>query len=165
MPSALSPTRSAPAHKPATKYQKTENRSQKTVIPDSNRPTQRAMPYALCPMPIISYHSFSPSQLLTFPPSWLVPQPATRNQIPEDREQKSEDGRQRTEIRRQRTEVRRQRTEIRRQIFRIQIVLLNAPCPMPIISYHSFSPSQLLTFSPSHLPGLSRTPQLVYFPC
>ena len=34
------------------------DRRQMTDIPDSNRPTQRAMPYAFCPMPIISYHSF-----------------------------------------------------------------------------------------------------------
>jgi hypothetical protein len=39
---------------PATKYQKTENRSQKTDIPASNRPIQRAMPYALCPMPFFA---------------------------------------------------------------------------------------------------------------
>jgi len=35
------------------------------------------MPCALCPMPIMSYHSFSPSQLLTFLSSWLVPHPAS----------------------------------------------------------------------------------------
>ncbi len=52
--------------KPATRYQKTENRSQKTDIPTSNRPIQCAMPYALCPMPIIAYHSFSASHLLFF---------------------------------------------------------------------------------------------------
>ena len=50
---------------PATKYQKTENRSQKADISASNRPTQCALPYA---------------HIL-----------ATRNQIPDVREQKSED--------------------------------------------------------------------------
>ena len=39
-----------------------------------------SMPYALCPMryALITYHSFSPSQLLTFSSSCLAPQPATR---------------------------------------------------------------------------------------
>jgi hypothetical protein len=46
----------------------------------------------------------------------IVPYPVTRNQTPEVREQKAEG--------------RRQKAEGRRQIFRLQIVLLNAPCPM-----------------------------------
>ena len=36
------------------------------------------MPHALCPMPIVPNHSFSTSQLLTFPTSRLVPHLATR---------------------------------------------------------------------------------------
>ena len=96
--------------------------------PAIERQRQNIVRRVLCPMPKIGYHSFSPSQLPNFPTSHLpglsrTPQPNTR----------------------------RQRTEVRRQIFRIQIVLLNAPCPMPIISYHRFSPSQFPIFSPSQL--------------
>jgi len=53
---------------PNTRWQRTEDR-----YSGFNRPNQRAMLYALCPVPVIGYHSFSPSQLLIFPSSWYVP--------------------------------------------------------------------------------------------
>jgi hypothetical protein len=46
----------------------TEVREQKSDIPASNRPIQRAMPYALCSMPFL--------------PATRNPYPATRIQLP-----------------------------------------------------------------------------------
>ena len=58
--------------------------------------------------------------------------------IPEDREQKSE--------------VREQKSEDRYSGFKSSYSARHALCPKPIISYHSFSPSHLLSFSASQLP-------------
>jgi hypothetical protein len=71
------------------KSERLVNRCQKTEKGSGKTNTmQRYLPpstFALYPRPIITYHSFSPSQLLTFPPSWLVPQPATRTLHPAPR--------------------------------------------------------------------------------
>jgi len=56
---------------PATSNPQLATKYQKTDITTSNHPIQRAMPYALCPMPRNTYHSFSPSQLPSFPASHL----------------------------------------------------------------------------------------------
>jgi len=65
--------RLAPCLYPATQYQKTENRGQKTDIPAATRHALRALLYALCfNIPLSHLLIFSPSYLLTFAPSYLL---------------------------------------------------------------------------------------------
>ena len=68
----------ARSSQPATKYQKSENRGQKTDVPASNRLAQRAIPYATSPPPVS--HPFN-----LFNPKSQIPNPQSNNPQPDRR--------------------------------------------------------------------------------
>jgi hypothetical protein len=113
------------AHPPATRNQTPEDRKQMSEVRYSGLKSPCSSHHALCPLPYA--HS-----------------PANRNQTPEDRKQMSEDRYSGLKSpcsshhalcpmlipRNPQLNTRRQKTDVRRQIFRTQVALLFAPCPM-----------------------------------